>query len=166
LESVERKIVSSDRAQEWLKLWRAKGRRIGFTNGCFDLIHPGHISLLRQARAKCDRLVVGLNSDASVKQLKGVGRPVQDETARAIVLASLAMVDLVVIFGEETPETLIHALRPDVLVKGADYKRDEVVGREVVEKSGGDVILVDLVPGHSTTAIVERARPAKQSAED
>jgi D-beta-D-heptose 7-phosphate kinase/D-beta-D-heptose 1-phosphate adenosyltransferase len=158
LESVERKIVSPDRAQEWLKLWRAKGHRIGFTNGCFDLVHPGHISLLRQARAKCDRLVVGLNSDASVKQLKGAGRPVQDETARAIVLASLAMVDLVVIFGEETPEKLIHALRPDVLIKGADYKRDDIVGADFVASYGGEVVLADLVPEQSTSSLINRAR--------
>ncbi len=159
LEGAEKKIVSPDRAQEWLKLWRAKDRRIGFTNGCFDLVHPGHISLLRQARAKCDRLVVGLNSDASVKRLKGVGRPVQDEMARAIVLASLAMVDLVVIFGEDTPEKLIHALRPDVLVKGADYKRKDIVGADFVASYGGQVVLADLVPEQSSsTGLINRAR--------
>ncbi|HEX4104749.1 MAG TPA: D-glycero-beta-D-manno-heptose 1-phosphate adenylyltransferase [Rhizomicrobium sp.] len=158
LESAEKKIVSSGRAQEWLKLWRAKGQRIGFTNGCFDLVHPGHISLLGQARAKCDRLVVGLNSDASVKQLKGAGRPVQDEMARAIVLASLAMVDLVVIFGEETPEALIHALRPEILVKGADYKRADIVGADFVTSYGGEVVLADLVPEQSTSSLIHRAR--------
>src|SRR5215469_7473506 len=146
LESVERKIVSPGRAQEWLTLWRVKGRRIGFTNGCFDLIHPGHISLLREARSRCDRLVVGLNSDASVKRLKGMGRPMQDEMARAIVLASLAMVDLVVIFGEDTPEKLIQALKPDVLVKGADYKREDIVGADFVSSYGGEVVLAELVP--------------------
>ena len=158
LENAERKIVSLDRAQEWLKLWRAKDRKIGFTNGCFDLVHPGHISLLRQARAKCDRLVVGLNSDASVKRLKGAGRPVQDEMARAIVLASLAMVDLVVIFGEDTPEKLIQALRPDVLVKGADYKREDVVGADFVSSHGGEVVLAELTPEQSTSSLIHRAR--------
>lgn len=158
LENVEKKIASLERAQEWLKLWRAKGKRIGFTNGCFDLIHPGHISLLAQARAKCDRLVVGLNSDASVQRLKGAGRPVQGEMARAIVLASLAMVDLVVIFGEDTPETLIHALRPDALIKGADYKRDEIVGADFVASYGGEVVLADLVPEQSTSSLIGRAR--------
>jgi len=158
LESAEKKIVSPERAQEWLKLWRAKGRRIGFTNGCFDLVHPGHIALLRQARAKCDRLVVGLNSDASVRRLKGAGRPVQDEMARAIVLASLAMADLVVIFGEDTPENLIRQLRPDVLVKGADYKREDVVGADFVSSYGGEVVLADLVPEQSTSSLISRAR--------
>jgi D-beta-D-heptose 7-phosphate kinase/D-beta-D-heptose 1-phosphate adenosyltransferase len=158
LESAEKKIVSPERAREWLERWRAKNRRIGFTNGVFDLIHPGHISLLQQARAKCDRLVVGLNSDASVKRLKGAGRPVQDEMARAIVLASLAMVDLVVIFGEDTPQTLIQALRPDVLVKGADYKREEVVGADFVASYGGEVVLAELVPEQSSSSLIRRAR--------
>lgn len=158
LESAERKIVSADRAGEWLKRWRAKGQRVGFTNGCFDLIHPGHISLLRQARAKCDRLVVGLNSDASVRRLKGSGRPVQDEMARALVLASLAMVDLVVIFTEDTPEQLIAALRPDVLIKGADYSREDIVGADFVTSYGGEVVRAELVPEYSTSSLIKRAR--------
>jgi D-beta-D-heptose 7-phosphate kinase/D-beta-D-heptose 1-phosphate adenosyltransferase len=151
---------------ERLGAWRRHGLRIGFTNGCFDLLHRGHVKLLAEARAACDRLVVGLNSDASTTRLKGKGRPINPAEGRAEVLAALEAVDLVVVFEEDTPLELIERVRPAVLVKGADYKRDEVVGREVVEKSGGDVILVDLVPGHSTTAIVERARPAKQSTED
>jgi len=151
---------------ERLHEWRRRGLRIGFTNGCFDLLHRGHVTLLARARAACDRLVVGLNSDASTTRLKGKGRPINPAEGRAEVLAALEAVDLVVVFEEDTPLELIERVRPAVLVKGADYKRDEVVGREVVEKSGGDVILVDLVPGHSTTAIVERARPAKQSTED
>jgi len=158
LESVEKKIVSATRAKEWLDVWRARGRRIGFTNGCFDLVHPGHISLLTQARARCDRLVVGLNADASVRRLKGAGRPVQDETARAIVLASLAMVDLVVIFGEDTPDSLIRQLRPDVLVKGADYKRENIVGADFVASYGGEVVLADLVPDRSSSDLINRAR--------
>jgi D-beta-D-heptose 7-phosphate kinase/D-beta-D-heptose 1-phosphate adenosyltransferase len=158
LESVEKKIATADRASEWLQLWRGKGRRIGFTNGCFDLLHPGHVSLLTQARAKCDRLVVGLNSDASVKRLKGEGRPVQDEMARAIVLASLSMVDLVVIFGEDTPEALIQQLRPDLLVKGADYKRADVVGADFVSSYGGEIVLADLVPDRSTSDLISRVR--------
>jgi D-beta-D-heptose 7-phosphate kinase / D-beta-D-heptose 1-phosphate adenosyltransferase len=158
LEGAEKKIVSLHRAQEWLKLWRAKACRVGFTNGCFDLLHPGHISLLRQARATCDRLVVGLNSDASVKRLKGADRPLQDEMARAIVLASLAMVDLVVIFNEDTPETLVQALRPDVLIKGADYRRDEIVGADFVASYGGQVIRAELMPEQSTSSLIHRAR--------
>jgi D-beta-D-heptose 7-phosphate kinase/D-beta-D-heptose 1-phosphate adenosyltransferase len=146
--------------------WRRHGLRIGFTNGCFDILHRGHIKLLAEARAACDRLVVGLNSDASTTRLKGKGRPLNPAEGRAEVLAALEAVDLVVVFEEDTPIELIKRVRPAVLVKGADYRREDVVGRDVVEQAGGDVILVDLVPGHSTTAIVERARPTKQSARD
>ena len=130
--------------------------RIGFTNGCFDLLHPGHVSLLTQARAACDKLVVGLNSDSSVTRLKGEGRPVQAETARAAVLASLAAVDAVVVFAEDTPIALIEALRPDVLVKGADYAKAQVVGADRVESWGGKVLLAELAPGHSTTATIKK----------
>jgi D-beta-D-heptose 7-phosphate kinase/D-beta-D-heptose 1-phosphate adenosyltransferase len=143
-----------------LGAWRRQGLRTGFTNGCFDLLHPGHVRLLTEARAACDRLVVGLNSNASVTRLKGEGRPVQDQQARAEVLAALEAVDLVVLFEQDTPLDLIARLRPMVLVKGADYRVDQVVGRELVEAGGGSVILVDLVPGHSTTGLVGR-RPGK-----
>jgi D-beta-D-heptose 7-phosphate kinase / D-beta-D-heptose 1-phosphate adenosyltransferase len=151
---------------ERLDEWRRHGLRIGFTNGCFDLLHRGHVKLLAEARAACDRLVVGLNSDGSTTRLKGRGRPINPAEGRAEVLAALEAVDLVVVFDEDTPLELIKRVRPAVLVKGADYTPEEVVGREVVEKAGGDVVLVDLVPGHSTTAIVERARPVKQAVED
>jgi D-beta-D-heptose 7-phosphate kinase / D-beta-D-heptose 1-phosphate adenosyltransferase len=151
---------------ERLADWRRRGLRIGFTNGCFDILHRGHIRLLAEARAACDRLVLGLNSDASTRRLKGNGRPLNPAEGRAEVLAALEAVDLVVVFDEDTPLELIKRVRPAVLVKGADYKREDVVGREVVEATGGHVILVDLVPGHSTTAIVERAQPAKASARD
>jgi D-beta-D-heptose 7-phosphate kinase / D-beta-D-heptose 1-phosphate adenosyltransferase len=147
-----------------LKEWRRAGLRIGFTNGCFDLLHRGHIRLLVEARAACDRLVVGLNSDASTRRLKGPTRPINPAESRAEVLAALEAVDLVVVFEEDTPLELISRVRPSVLIKGADYKREEVVGRELVEASGGDVILVDLVPGHSTTAMVARAQSAKEPA--
>jgi D-beta-D-heptose 7-phosphate kinase / D-beta-D-heptose 1-phosphate adenosyltransferase len=146
--------------------WRRRGLRIGFTNGCFDLLHRGHVKLLAEARAACDRLVVGLNSDASTTRLKGKGRPINPAEGRAEVLAALEAVDLVVVFDEDTPLELIKRVRPAVLVKGADYSRDNVVGRELVENTGGDVILVDLVPGHSTTAMVQRAQPVKEPAED
>jgi D-beta-D-heptose 7-phosphate kinase/D-beta-D-heptose 1-phosphate adenosyltransferase len=142
--------------------WRRHGLRIGFTNGCFDILHRGHVKLLAEARATCDRLVVGLNSDASTTRLKGKGRPINQAEGRAEVLAALEAVDLVVVFEDDTPLELIKRVRPAVLVKGADYKREDVVGRDVVEAAGGDVILVGLVPGHSTTAIVARARPAKE----
>ena len=144
--------------EEHLDPWRKQGLRIGFTNGCFDLLHPGHVKLLAGARAACDRLVVGLNGDASVTRLKGPGRPVQNVEARAEVLAALEAVDLVVVFDEDTPAELIARVKPTILVKGSDYTREQVVGREIVEALGGEVILIDLVPGHSTTSMVERSR--------
>jgi len=150
------KVRALDAAVEQAGQWRRKGLKVGFTNGCFDLLHPGHISLLEQARAACDRLVVGLNSDASVKRLKGESRPVQAEHARATVLASLASVDMVVLFGEDTPLALIEALRPDVLVKGADYTIDTVVGADLVQGWGGKVVLARLVEGQSTTRTIQR----------
>ncbi|MBV9259918.1 MAG: D-glycero-beta-D-manno-heptose-7-phosphate kinase [Pseudolabrys sp.] len=152
---------------DWLQLderlaeWRRASLRIGFTNGVFDLLHPGHVKVLTGARATCDRLIVGLNSDASVKRLKGPERPVQNVNARAEVLAALEAVDLIVVFEEDTPEKLIARVRPKVLVKGGDYKRDDVVGHEIVEAQGGEVILIDLMPGHSTTDMVKRARNAR-----
>ncbi len=143
---------------ERLGEWRRHGLRVGFTNGCFDLLHPGHVRVLVEARAACDRLVVGLNGDASAARLKGDGRPIQNEKARAEVLAALEAVDLVVIFDEDTPLALIRKVRPMVLVKGGDYRREEVVGREVVEADGGEVIIVASVPGHSTSALVGRSQ--------
>jgi D-beta-D-heptose 7-phosphate kinase/D-beta-D-heptose 1-phosphate adenosyltransferase len=146
---------------EHLAEWRRQGQRVGFTNGCFDLLHPGHVKLLAGARAACDRLIVGLNGDASVTRLKGEGRPVQPVQSRAEVLAALEAVDLVVVFDEDTPVKLIDRVKPSVLVKGSDYRREDVVGRDIVEAAGGEVILVDIVPGHSTTSMVERSRAAK-----
>ena len=151
---------------ERLNDWRRHGLRVGFTNGCFDLLHRGHVKLLAEARAACDRLVVGLNSDASTTRLKGNGRPINPAEGRAEVLAALEAVDLVVVFEDDTPLELIKRVRPAVLVKGADYKREDVVGHDVVEQAGGAVVLVELVPGHSTTAMVKRAQPAKQRVED
>jgi D-beta-D-heptose 7-phosphate kinase/D-beta-D-heptose 1-phosphate adenosyltransferase len=157
--AAEEKIMGVGRELEAeLAQWRKHGFRIGFTNGCFDILHPGHVKLLTGARAACDRLIVGLNSDASVRRLKGEGRPVQDERARAEVLAGLEAVDLVVIFEEDTPLKLIAQVKPSVLVKGADYSRDEVVGREIVEAGGGELKLVEILPGFSTTSLVDRAR--------
>ena len=136
--------------------WRSRGFRIGFTNGCFDLLHAGHVRLLAQAKDACDRLIVGLNSDASVHRLKGPGRPIQPQDDRAALLAAMASVDLVVVFDEDTPQALITTLRPDVLVKGADYAGHYVVGRDEIERGGGSVILATLVPGRSTTALAQQ----------
>ena len=159
----EEKIVLDWRALDArLAGWRADDLRIGFTNGVFDLLHPGHIRVLAQARSNCDRLVVGLNSDASVKRLKGKDRPIQSERARAEVLAGLEAVDLVAIFGQDTPLELIRHIKPTVLVKGGDYKPEQVVGRETVKAQGGEVIVVDLVPGFSTTRIVQKSRGRKK----
>ncbi|HTB02833.1 MAG TPA: D-glycero-beta-D-manno-heptose-7-phosphate kinase [Bradyrhizobium sp.] len=157
--AAEEKIIAAggDLAAH-LSDWRKQGLRIGFTNGCFDILHPGHVKVLTAARAACDRLIVGLNSDASTKRLKGEGRPVQDEQARSEVLAALEAVDLVAIFEEDTPIRLITEIRPSVLVKGGDYSREQVVGHEIVEACGGEVLLVDILPGFSTTSLVKRAR--------
>jgi D-beta-D-heptose 7-phosphate kinase/D-beta-D-heptose 1-phosphate adenosyltransferase len=138
--------------------WRHRGLRLGFTNGCFDILHPGHIKLLAEAHAACDRLIVGLNSDESVRRLKGESRPMQDVHARAEVLAAIEAVDLVVVFEEDTPLDLIKRVRPSVLVKGGDYRREEVVGHEFVESIGGEVLLIPLVPGFSTSKIVRKSR--------
>ncbi|MGF1641254.1 MAG: D-glycero-beta-D-manno-heptose-7-phosphate kinase [Rhodospirillales bacterium] len=156
LSKVEAKAMVLEAARDRVERWRRRGLRIGFTNGCFDLLHPGHVSLLNQAKEACDRLVVGLNNDASVARLKGPGRPIQSEVARTTVLASLSTVDLVVVFGEDTPIRVIEKLRPDVLVKGADYRLDEVVGADVVQGYGGRVMLARLQPGYSTTATLSR----------
>lgn len=158
----EEKIVFDwQHLDEHIGEWRRQGLRIGFTNGCFDLLHPGHVRLLAAARAACDRLVVGLNGDASVTRLKGEGRPVQPVEARAEVLAALEAVDLVAVFDEDTPASLIGRIKPTVLVKGGDYAREQVVGADLVAKLGGELILVDLVPGYSTTAMVERSGKRK-----
>ena len=137
---------------------RALQQTYVFTNGCFDVIHPGHVTLLREARKLGHYLVVAINSDRSVRALKGSGRPLQDESARATVLAALQDVDGVVVFDEDTPLDLIRALRPDVVVKGGDYTADQVVGRDEVERDGGRVVIVPLLPGHSSSAVVERVR--------
>jgi D-beta-D-heptose 7-phosphate kinase/D-beta-D-heptose 1-phosphate adenosyltransferase len=164
LAAAEKIIFDWSVLDERLDEWRRRGLRIGFTNGCFDLLHRGHVKLLTEARAACDRLVVGLNDDASVRRLKGEGRPLQDVYARAEVLAALEAVDLVAVFGQDTPLQLIERVRPRTLIKGSDYRREEVVGHELVEAWGGETILVDLLPGHSTTALVGRSAAAKATA--
>ncbi|MSP82836.1 MAG: D-glycero-beta-D-manno-heptose-7-phosphate kinase [Alphaproteobacteria bacterium] len=152
------KIVSLAAAVDQVARWRARGQNVVFTNGCFDLLHPGHLGLIAQARAAGKRLVVGLNADRGVARLKGPGRPIQSEVHRAKVLASLAAVDLVILFEDDTPLELIRALKPEVLVKGADYKLDDVVGGDLVQGYGGRVLLAELTPGYSTTATLERVR--------
>jgi len=152
----EAKIAAPERMIAEIARWRAQGFKIGFTNGCFDILHRGHVAYLTQAKSWCDKLIVGLNSDSSIRTLKGEGRPVNDLESRALVLAGLGSVDLVVSFSEETPIALIEAARPDVLVKGADYTVEGVVGNEFVQSYGGQVRLAGLVDGFSTTATIRK----------
>jgi len=152
----EAKIVTPGQMAARVAAWREKGLKVGFTNGCFDILHKGHVAYLAQARQWCDRLIVGLNSDRSVRALKGEGRPVNDLESRALVLAGMAHVDLVAPFDEDTPVALIEAARPDVLVKGADYTEDQVVGGDLVKGWGGEVRLAPIVEGYSTTAAIAR----------
>ena len=142
---------------KWLSRWRVMGERVVFTNGVFDLLHPGHVDYLERAKALGQRLVVGVNSDASVRRLKP-GRPLQDEQARMRVIAALQVVDAVALFAEDTPLELITRVRPEILVKGADYSVQTIVGAELVLSYGGQVLPLELLPGHSTTEIIRRAR--------
>ena len=151
-------ILSLEQAIVRFAREKRNGRKIVFTNGCFDLLHPGHIRSLEQARSLGDALIVGLNSDASVRTLKGPGRPVQPELERAEILAALECVDAVVIFREPTPREIISSVLPDVLVKGGDWAGDKIIGREEVEAAGGRVVSVPVVPGYSTSAMLEKIR--------
>lgn len=154
-------VLSLQAAGRLVQTFRAAGKRIAFTNGVFDLLHPGHLRYLRAARAEADVLVVGLNSDRSVRANKGADRPITPEGERAEILAAFACVDAVVIFDEETPAEIVRALQPDVLVKGADWPEDQIVGRDTVEARGGRVVRVPVEPGHSTTSMIERIRSTR-----
>lgn len=155
-EIIEQKILSWEDLERRLAQWRILGKTVAFTNGCFDILHRGHISSLSEAAKEADYLVVGLNSDASTKRLKGEGRPLNDEEARAIVLASLVMVDAVVHFEQDTPLELIRLVQPDVIVKGGDYTVDQIVGSAEVLARGGRVVINPIVEGFSTTSIAEK----------
>lgn len=154
---------SREEAIEWVTRGRSRGLTIVFTNGVFDLLHPGHIRYLHDARRLGDALIVGVNSDRSVRALdKGAGRPITREDERAEVLAALACVDAVVIFDEDTPHEIVSALQPDILVKGADWGRDNIVGRDVVEARGGRVVRIPVVAGHSTSNLIDRIRATER----
>lgn len=158
-ESATSKIVTPEEASRKIEGLRLKGRKIVFTNGCFDILHKGHVECLSKARDLGQYLVVGLNSDSSVKKLnKAENRPINDESSRAAVLSGLSAVDAVVIFDEETPLELMKRLRPDVIVKGGDYKKEEIVGYKEVKSWGGDVIIIPLIDGFSTTKIIEKIK--------
>lgn len=158
LASPKVKVLTREGARDCVAGWRRDGLKVGFTNGCFDILHAGHVSILDFARAHCDRLVVGMNTDASVRRLKGEARPIHNEDDRALVLAALAMVDAVVPFAEDTPQELIAALEPDVLVKGSDYEVKDIVGAAEVLARGGQVLRFDLLPGRSTTGAIAKAK--------
>ncbi|MFN2457222.1 MAG: D-glycero-beta-D-manno-heptose 1-phosphate adenylyltransferase [Chitinophagaceae bacterium] len=157
-QSIKDKIVTLPELNKRMAQWRLLGKTIVFTNGCFDVLHLGHISTLMEAAKHAHILIVGLNSDASVKKLKGDDRPVNDEQTRALLLASLAMVDGVVIFTEETPRELIMAIQPDLLVKGGDYKVEEIAGAKEVIESGGKVVLTPIAEGVSSTSLIEKLK--------
>lgn len=158
------KLVSRGAAARWVKRLQGQGRKVVFTNGCFDLLHLGHVRYLEEARSLGDALIVGVNTDDSVKRLdKKPPRPVNPECDRAALVAALACVDRVVLFGEDTPLELITAVQPDILVKGGDYRLEEIVGREVVLARGGEVQVIPLVPGYSTTALLARIRSKERT---
>ena len=152
------KIVTLNDAVDIVNTWKFENKTIGFTNGCFDLLHIGHVEVLRKTKEKCDKLVLGLNSDSSIKKLKGDGRPIIDQYSRSILLSEFQSVDLIVMFDEETPLNLIEQLKPDILIKGSNYKIDEIVGSDLVIGYGGKVVTVELIEGQSTSSIIENIK--------
>jgi D-glycero-beta-D-manno-heptose 1-phosphate adenylyltransferase len=158
MEIIQSKIIDMDQLGPKLAYWNFKNQKIVFTNGCFDILHRGHIEYLAQAASLGDILIIGLNTDNSVKRLKGLTRPVQDQYARALILASLQFVNAVVFFDEETPYELIKKVQPDILIKGSDYKIEDIVGYDIVKKKGGEVKTIDFIPGYSTSSIIEKLK--------
>ncbi len=156
LEIIKSKIIEGESLKRQLSVWRFLGKRIVFTNGCFDIIHLGHIDYLSKAKDLGDILIVGLNTDDSVKRIKGDTRPITDEKSRAMILSSLRFVDAVAFFNEDTPHNLIKEVQPDILIKGSDYKADEIVGSDIVQKKGGKVITIEYLEGYSTTSILDK----------
>lgn len=155
---IKSKIMMKEEVSGLMDVWKYMGLKTVFTNGCFDIIHLGHIDYLARAASLGGKLVIGLNTDASVSKLKGPNRPVQDEKSRALILAALQFVDAVILFDEETPKELISFLIPDILVKGSDYSIDQIVGADVVLNNGGRVETMDFVPGYSTSKIIEKIK--------
>lgn len=158
LQTIKNKILRPEQLTSVLTLLRLKQKKIVFTNGCFDLIHQGHVDYLAKAREKGDVLILGLNTDNSVHRLKGATRPIQDEQSRAMIIASLLCVDYVVLFDEDTPYELIKNIQPDVLVKGADYKKENIVGYDIVTKKGGVVETIEFLEGYSTSNIIKKIK--------
>ena len=158
LNIIQSKIIDINNIESHLTYWNLKNQKIVFTNGCFDILHRGHIEYLAQAANHGDILVIGLNTNNSVKRIKGDSRPVQDQVARAMVLASLQFVSAVILFDEDTPYELIKRVQPDVLIKGSDYKIEDIVGYDIVTAKGGEVITIDFIEGYSTTSIIEKLK--------
>lgn len=156
--SSELRVLDWDEAAHWCETWRRTDKRIGFTNGCFDVLHIGHATLLDYTMDKCDRLIVGLNSDASVRRLKGNGRPINNQRDRAAMLALFNAVDAVVIFDTDTPLNLIKMIEPDAMFKGADYGVSQIIGADIVKQRGGKVYRCPLVEGHSSTKVIKMVR--------
>ncbi len=157
-EHLQSKIISKEELLPLMNVFKFKDKKVVFSNGCFDILHRGHVEYLSKAASLGDIMVIGLNTDASVRRLKGENRPVQDQISRANVMASLFFVDYVVYFDEDTPLELITYLKPDILVKGKDYKEEDIAGADVVKAAGGKVVTIDLVDGYSTSSILERAQ--------
>ena len=158
LDVIKSKIIDIDNIIPHLAYWKLKSQKVVFTNGCFDILHRGHVEYLAQAANTGDVLVIGLNSDSSVRSIKGKNRPVQDEYARAILLASLSFVSAVILFNEDTPYELIKKVNPDILVKGSDYKAEDIVGYDIVKANGGEVVTIDFIEGYSTTSIIDKLK--------
>ena len=156
--SIDQKIFSKADLSVQVENWKQEGKKIVFTNGCFDLVHPGHIAYLNEAASLGDKLVVGLNTDASVKEIKGEERPINNEYSRQQMLAAMFFVDAVVLFNEDTPYNLIEAIKPDVLVKGGDYQIENIVGAAETQQRGGEVKVLDFLPGYSSTSIIEKIK--------
>jgi D-glycero-beta-D-manno-heptose 1-phosphate adenylyltransferase len=160
LDKIQNKIISFDNIQKQVLKWREENKKIVFTNGCFDIIHRGHVDYLSKAKDLGDILIIGLNTDQSVRNIKGNTRPIQDENSRAIILASMQFVDAIVFFSEPTPYTLIKEIQPDILVKGADYKKEDIVGYDIVSQRGGKVETIEFIEGYSTSNIERKIKNA------
>jgi rfaE bifunctional protein nucleotidyltransferase chain/domain len=158
LEIIKAKIFNRERLENQLAVWRFKDQKIVFTNGCFDLLHLGHIDYLSKAKDHGNVLIVGVNTDASVRRLKGENRPVTDETSRSVIMASLQFVNAVVLFDEDTPYELIKLVQPDVLVKGSDYQPEDIVGYDIVKAKSGEIVTIDFLEGYATTGIIEKIK--------
>lgn len=158
LERVQSKILNREKLENQLAVWRFKSQKIVFTNGCFDLLHLGHIDYLSKAKDLGDVLIIGVNTDDSVRRLKGTARPITDENSRSTIIASLQFVNAVVLFDEDTPYELIKQAQPDVLVKGSDYKAEDIVGYDIVKAKGGEIVTIDFLEGYATSAIEEKIR--------